>query len=217
MKLELVSFSLCPYVQRSVITLKHKKVPYTFKEIDLFNPPEWFEKISPLGKVPVLIVGEKTVLFESAVINEFIDEITEPRLMASDPLRKARERAWIEFASELLGIQYALCTAETGDATQEQRKELFETMSRLETELGKGPYFGGTAFSLVDTSFAPLFVRLKLFKKIWNADEWKSMPRVRGWAEALLELPAVRDSVKASFAEDFRAYMREHGNVSLFD
>lgn len=63
---ELVSFELCPFVQRSVITLNEKGVPFDIRYISLKDKPDWFLDISPLGKVPVLIVDEGTVLFESA-------------------------------------------------------------------------------------------------------------------------------------------------------
>ncbi|MGC9457270.1 MAG: glutathione S-transferase family protein, partial [Halothiobacillaceae bacterium] len=84
MKLELISFKLCPFVQRSVITLLHKDQPFETTFINLMDPPDWFSEISPLGKVPLLRVDD-TVLFESAVINEFIDEVTPDRLMPEDP------------------------------------------------------------------------------------------------------------------------------------
>ncbi len=63
-KLKLISHKLCPYVQRAVISLKEKGVPFERIDIDLDNKPDWFLKISPLGKVPVLQVGDK-VVFES--------------------------------------------------------------------------------------------------------------------------------------------------------
>ena len=94
-KFELVSFDICPYVQRSVITLKHKKIDFKLTFIDLEKPPEWFNKISPLGKVPLLLVrnseSEKpTVLFESAPINEYLDEVTPDSINSKDPIQKAR-------------------------------------------------------------------------------------------------------------------------------
>jgi len=69
---ELISFELCPFVQRSVITLLQKGVDFKINYIDIHDPPEWFQQISPLGKVPVMRV-DNTVLFESAVINEYLD------------------------------------------------------------------------------------------------------------------------------------------------
>ena len=66
--LKLISHKLCPYVQRAVIALTEKGVPFERIDIDLANKPDWFLKISPLGKVPVLLVetadGE-AALFES--------------------------------------------------------------------------------------------------------------------------------------------------------
>ena len=49
----LISFNLCPYVQRSVITLEEKGVPYDIEYVDLYAKPDWFLKISPFGKVKV--------------------------------------------------------------------------------------------------------------------------------------------------------------------
>ena len=56
-KLTLISHKLCPYVQRAVIALTEKGVPFERIDIDLANKPDWFLKISPLGKVPVLVVA----------------------------------------------------------------------------------------------------------------------------------------------------------------
>ncbi|MDH4275939.1 MAG: glutathione S-transferase family protein, partial [Gammaproteobacteria bacterium] len=110
MQPELISFDLCPFVQRSVITMLEKNVAYKITYIDLANPPDWFLKISPFGKVPALRVGDKT-LFESAVINEYLDDITPPSMHPQDPLQRALNRAWIEFGSELIGTQYMLSIA----------------------------------------------------------------------------------------------------------
>ena len=54
MKLELISHKLCPYVHRAAITLREKGVPFERREIDLKNKPDWFTKLSPYGKVPLL-------------------------------------------------------------------------------------------------------------------------------------------------------------------
>jgi len=123
MKLELISFDLCPFVQRSVITLNYKKIPYKLTFIDLENPPSWFKEISPLGKVPVLKIDEETVLFESAVINEFLDETTGTPLHSKDPLKKAFERSWIEYGAELLVSMYELTLATEHDEREALRDE----------------------------------------------------------------------------------------------
>ena len=71
--LKLISHKLCPYVQRAVIALTEKGVAFERIDIDLASKPDWFLKVSPLGKTPVLVVGEHAI-FESAVILEYLEE-----------------------------------------------------------------------------------------------------------------------------------------------
>ncbi|MDQ7075771.1 MAG: glutathione S-transferase N-terminal domain-containing protein [Gammaproteobacteria bacterium] len=76
---ELISFKVCPFVQRSAIILNEKNVAYNTTYVDLEDLPDWFQEVSPLGKVPVLRVQD-TVVFESAVIAEYLEECYAPSL-----------------------------------------------------------------------------------------------------------------------------------------
>ena len=133
MKPQLISFKLCPFVQRSVIVLQEKGVEYDIEYIDINNPPDWFKAISPLGKVPVLRVGE-TVVFESAVIMEYLDEVNPPSLHPAEPLRKAQNRAWIEFASSLFMSLHGLVSAENEAAYQTAESELRGKLAQLDAQ-----------------------------------------------------------------------------------
>src|SRR5260370_12901282 len=98
--LTLVSFDLCPYVQRAAIALAEKEVPFERIDVDLSNKLDWFLALSPLGKVPLLKVGGE-VIFESSVILEYLEE-TQPRpLHPVEPLARARHRAWMACASSI--------------------------------------------------------------------------------------------------------------------
>lgn len=210
MKPELVSFKLCPFVQRSVIVLLEKGVPFDITYINLKEPPEWFQAISPLGKVPLLKVGD-TVLFESAVIMEYLDEVNPPALHPADPLRKAHNRAWIEFASGLLGGQYTLAmVAKDAAAFTAQRDELRTRLTQLEQQIS-GPLFNGAGFALVDAAFAPFFMRLQLLEQWHPLGLLEGLPKAREWSQQLLRRPAVRDSVVAEFAELYRNHIKGAG------
>jgi glutathione S-transferase len=111
--LKLVSHPLCPYVQRAVITLHEKQIPHEREYVDLAQKPDWFLALSPLGKVPLLLVGD-AVLFESAVICEYLDEVTPGSLHPVDPLLKARHRAWIESGSSILNAVAGFYSAKDG-------------------------------------------------------------------------------------------------------
>ncbi|HSV25527.1 MAG TPA: glutathione S-transferase family protein, partial [Xanthobacteraceae bacterium] len=107
--LTLVSHDLCPYVQRAAIALAEKGVDFRRVDIDLANKPEWFRAISPLGKVPLLRVGDVT-LFESGVMVEYLEETTPHPLHPCDPLERAKHRAWMEFGSSILADIWVLET-----------------------------------------------------------------------------------------------------------
>ena len=99
--LKLISHKLCPYVQRAVIALTEKGVTFERIDIDLAHKPDWFLGISPLGKTPVLLVGDVPI-FESAVILEYLEETQPKPLHPADALVRAEHRGWIEFGSAVL-------------------------------------------------------------------------------------------------------------------
>ncbi|MFO7583052.1 glutathione S-transferase family protein [Guyparkeria sp.] len=205
MQLELISFKLCPFVQRSVITLLHKEVPFDTTFIQLDDPPEWFRDISPLGKVPVLKVDD-TVLFESAVINEFLDESFGERMLSSNTLERAQQRAWIEMGSAAIFAMYGAITAPTQEASESKRNELDRLFRHIERHLANYPpmpYFSGSSLSLVDTSFAPLFQRL--FQLPQTLLDWSDYPATTRWGERL----ASESVVQRSLPEDFETLFPE--------
>jgi glutathione S-transferase len=198
MSLELISFKTCPFVQRTVITLGYKNVAHKITFIDLANPPEWFLELSPMGKVPVLKVDGE-VLFESAVINEYVDEITGSELQPKEPLTRAKNRAWIEYASNILGTGYMMKMARDKEVYEKYRSELDSQMQRIENELGDGPWFNGDQFSLADTAFAPVFVHDAVADYRFSVIDFVSLPKISAWSKRLLAMPAVKQSVVADF------------------
>ncbi|HSW25528.1 MAG TPA: glutathione S-transferase family protein [Burkholderiaceae bacterium] len=201
--IELVSHELCPFVQRAEIVLREKGVPFARTVVDLDNRPQWFRDISPLGKVPLMRVqGE--VIFESAVILEYLDETHAPPLHPRDPLVRARHRGWIEYSSSLLMDNYAFALAPDAQAMFAKLDTVRDKVERLSRELGPGPYFAGASFSLVDAAFAPFLRYWAVFERIGRFGLFDQLPAMQAWARAL----AQRHSVQASFAADFDARMR---------
>ena len=204
----IISFGLCPFVQRSLITMNYKKVPYEVNYIDLANKPDWFLKISPMGKVPILQVDDE-VLFESAVINEYIDEVNGPSLHPADPLKKAKERAFIELASVALFNFYHTTSAIEKEGYETNRKLLEKNLEHLLNAF-KGPYFRGNDFSLVDTSVIPLLQRIFLIEGLNSDLELNEIQRskLNRWADATLQLEAVKKSVPDNFETDFHTFLK---------
>ena len=210
MNLELISSDRCPFVQRSIITLEHKSVPYTITYIDPYDPPDWFSALSPLGKVPVLKIDDTDVLFESAVINEYLDEITPGSMHPEDPLEKAKNRAWIEYGSGGLSNTFNIMAVETEAEYNAVAQNLRAMLERLEGVCSAdGPYFNGAHFSLIDTSYAPLFIRLSMLGEMTGLSLMEGLPNVTRWQAALLELPEVQTSRAPNLQTRFVELMQQ--------
>lgn len=199
--LHLVSFPLCPFVQRSVITLKHKNIPFERTYIDPRDPPTWFRDRSPTGKVPLLIVDTDTALFESAVINEYLDEISPPRLMPEDPLGRALARAWIAFASDMIMGFQRWITASDQEAFREARDEAAKGLAQLEQQCRATPFFMGSDFTLLDSTVAPVLMRYDLVRDPESPWQPEQFPNLARWWQHVSQLAEVRESVPEDFRE----------------
>jgi glutathione S-transferase len=217
--LKLISHKLCPYVQRAVIALREKGVPFERIDIDLANKPDWFLKISPLGKVPALVVttedGEVT-LFESNVICEYIEETQGGRkLHPADALTRARHRAWMEFGSAVLSDLWGLETTTDAATFESKRQALTAKFARVEDALGDGPFFAGDSFSLVDAVFAPVFRYFEVFDALRDLGIFAGTPMVRAWRQALAQRPSVKAAVGADYPALLRAFLERHNAYLL--
>jgi glutathione S-transferase len=197
--LTLISHPLCPYVQRAVISLAEKSVTYERVDIDLADKPDWFKAISPLGKTPVLKVGDRAI-FESAVILEYLEETLPNPLHPAEALARADHRSWIEFGSSTLNDIAGLYAAPDARTFDDKVRALAAKFTVLEQRVSAaGPYFDGAWFSLVDAAFGPVFHYFDAFDRIGEFGILADKPRVAAWRRAL----AARDSVRAAVSPDY--------------
>lgn len=210
-KLELISFKLCPFVQRAVITLIHKNIDFDITYIDLNNPPAWFKEVSPLGKVPVLKVGDE-VLFESSVIQEYLDEVTPPSSHPEDLLIKAKNRAWIAFGGELMGMTglHGLVSAKEQDGCDPIISQMRGLLEKIEEVHSGDDFFNGAEMRLIDASYAPLFMRLDLLKRYCGVEMLEGLPKMQRWNEALNNLESVKKSVVTDFNDLYRGMIENY-------
>jgi glutathione S-transferase len=197
-EVEIISADVCPFAQRSRIVLLEKGVDFTLSEIDLKNKPDWFSRISPYSKVPVLRHGE-TNIYESAIINEYLDEVfPEPPLIPGDPAGRAEARIWIDFCDNRFTVTfYKLLLEQDNDKQSKYCERMLDHLRFLETEalsgaLSSGPYWRGKAFSLVDVSFASFFERFVALEHYRDLVIPPQCTRLCAWIAALAE----RESVK---------------------
>lgn len=214
MKIELVSFAVCPFVQRSVILLRQKQIQYEIEYIELDQPPEWFLRLSPTGKVPLLLVDGE-VLFESSVILDYLDECYTPRYHPTDSLKRAQHKAWIEYGSTLLMGQHAMATAIDQEIFFEKKSSFERDIERLAEPVEAGLFGQEGVFSLVDAALAPLFMRLKQQAELHPEGRVQLPAAISSWADRLLVLSSVQHSVIDDFSSRYRDFLKSKNSWLL--
>src|SRR5918992_3792367 len=166
------------------MVLHEKRVDFETREVDLANKSEEFLAASPTGKVPVIVVDGDS-LYESNVVNQYLDEVTdEPKLMPEDPRLRAHARIWMAFADTdfFPAVFVASVGRERGfpeARISEALEKLKVALGRLEERLRGRGYLAGE-FSLADVAHAGNFVRLRELEERGEVslDEY---PNVAAW------------------------------------
>jgi len=192
-----------------VIVLRAKAVDFDVTYINLREKPDWFLKISPHGKVPVLNVDGEP-LYESNAISEYLDEMAEPRLHPADPIKRARNRAWTDFlpdfAKGLSGVYYTKSKEEVAKGLEAAPARVQKLEDAIARERGNdGPYFKGKALCIVDAGYAPFFQRFLMADALLKTNLLDGYPKAKAWAEALMASEVVEGSVADVFPAEFEA------------
>lgn len=144
---------------------------------------------NPYGKVPVLVDGDG-VVYESAVINEYLDEkFPEIALMPSDHLRRSEVRIWVDFFNTRLHP--------TGSDLQKDREpekahaRMQEHLTKLDQALAGKNFLVGDRFSLADVTFIPFYTRRERYKTAFGDQH----ANVKRWAENLVARPQVASTL----------------------
>ncbi len=158
--MNLYSGTTDPFSHRCRIVLYEKGMDFEVIDVDLYNKPEDIAAINPYNRVPVL-VDRDLVLYESNIINEYIDErFPHPQLMPPDPIMRARARQLLHtFEHELFAHIEALEANQKG--VDKNRGHVRDQLVQLAPIFTKQKFMLGDEFSMLDVAIAPLLWRLE--------------------------------------------------------
>ncbi|MDC9727257.1 MAG: glutathione S-transferase family protein [Candidatus Thioglobus sp.] len=194
MKLELISFKLCPFAQRAIILLNTQKIDFEITYINPMDPPDWFKEISPTGQVPLLKVDDQ-IVFESSVITEFINDISTTSIHPDNVVQKANNRSWIAFSSAMFDDLFGLVTGDK-DKFNASKEALFNKLAKLESAKNSDAFFNGSDFNMIDAALAPIFMRLAWINEFTdNALSIAEFKHLSAWSDAILAVEEVATSV----------------------
>lgn len=172
----LYSNGICAYSQRVHLVLNAKKIAYQTIYVDVFNKPDWFTQKSPLGRVPVLELPDKTgPIIDSLIIVDYLDDkYPENKLYPSDLFRRARDKVLIfrfnAVQDTVAKIMYPIVSQSNPETVtvKEVAEELFSYLDIFEQELQKrkSKFFGGTKPGMVDYLIWPWCERMMFFPMV---------------------------------------------------
>lgn len=93
-----------PYVRRVAIALKRLDLTFDHRSLSVFRDVEEFSLVNPLVKAPTLVCDDGTVLVDSTLILDYIEDLAGPEksLMPDDPALRLKAR-------QLIGIALVAC------------------------------------------------------------------------------------------------------------
>lgn len=191
-----------PFGWKVRMVLAEKGVPHEVVIPENKADDPAFGKLNPFRLTPVLELEGGRAIYESTVINEYLeDAYPDPPMLPKDPWERARVRL-LEDTTD----QYLYATSREFRASQFEyappflirkpadqidhalletsRAKLHEHLARLESELAGRAYFGGAMFSLADVALAPaLTASLRLLGVLPDA----RYPLIAAWSARVVE------------------------------
>ena len=191
--MNLYSGTTDPFSHRCRIVLFEKGMDFQVIDVDLYNKPEDIAVINPYNRVPVL-VDRDLVLYESNIINEYIDErFPHPQLMPPDPILRARARQLLHtFEGEIFAHVIDLESGAKGG--DKSRQEIRDQLTQLAPIFTKQKFLLGDEFSMLDVAIAPLLWRLEHY----GIDLPKSAAPVMKYAERIFSRQGFIDALTPS-------------------
>jgi len=182
----LYSGTTCPFSQRCRFVLFEKGMDFEIKDVDLFNKPEDINVMNPYGQVPILVERD-LVLYESNIINEYIDErFPHPQLMPADPVMRARARLFLYRFEKEMFVHIDALDGTNQKQADKARGLVRDSLLQIAPVFAKHKYMLGDEFSMLDVAISPL---------LWRLDHYgielpKQAAPLMKYAERLFSRPA---------------------------
>ncbi len=204
--MKIISFKLCPFVQRVTALLEAKNIAYDVEFISLSNKPKWFLDISPNGQVPVLLADDGSALFESDAIAEYLEEAYPALEPAVSLEQKAENRAWSYLAAKNYLVQCSAQRSPDENGLEERSHKLNAAFDAIEKRLGAAPFFGGNEIGMVDVAWLPLLHRADIVARKAHYDFIGKRPKLKAWQKRLMATGLAEKSVAPDFEKIFAEF-----------
>ncbi|KAG2138499.1 thioredoxin-like protein [Suillus clintonianus] len=214
-----------PFSHKVELALIEANAPYKAYQINLFDKPEWFLKLNPVGEVPTVTYGGPSVepenpsplsakIAESNVILEFLADLyPDSGLLPKDPVLRAKVRFFINATTKHIGdSSYAFVKG------SEPYANVLKGIGFIQGLLEEGSEFAvGDHYTIADACIIPHLARLKILAendigkfpvgmghKLSEELKAPKFAKIMKYVQRMLERP----SLKQSFDEGLITYFK---------
>ena len=158
--MKLIGSLTSPYVRKARVVLAEKKIDYDFDIDSPWTAETQVANVNPLGKIPILVLDDNTVLFDSRVIVEYLDNVApNNKLMPGSNRERSEVKRWEALAdgvcdaAALVFLEKKRPAAQQGaDWIARQEDKISRSLEFMSVELGDDTWCMGTHFSLADVT-----------------------------------------------------------------
>jgi len=156
--MKLIGSLTSPYARKARIVLAEKKIEYDFELDSPWTPDSKVANTNPLGKIPVLVLDDDTVLFDSRVIVEYLDNVAPNNKLMPAPNRERTEvKRWEALSDGVCDAAVQIFLERKRPAGQQsaewiarQEDKIARSLEFMSEQLGDNASCMGTHFSLAD-------------------------------------------------------------------
>jgi glutathione S-transferase len=189
-----------PYARKVRIVLQERNIPYD-EIIDVpWHPETVASEHNPLGKIPILLLDDGSIIYESSVIAEYLETLErEPKLIPADPALRVAVKQ-IEALADGVCDAIVLTVLEqsrspgmqSADWLARQRAKIEGGVADFDRRLGNRTWLVADEYSLADIAIACTLAYLDLRLPGFN---WREpYPRLVKFSERLEKRPAFQAS-----------------------
>ncbi|AJD54245.1 glutathione S-transferase [Thalassospira xiamenensis M-5 = DSM 17429] len=200
---QLHHFWLSPFSRKVRLVLAEKKLEFELKAEPVWERRDAFLSLNPAGEVPVLEEEDGTVLCDSTVICEYLDEVyTDTPLLGSDAKERAEIRrlvAWFdgkfnrEVTDHLLGEKLLKRFFSTGTPDTKilraGRTNAAYHLDYIGWLFERRNWLAGEHLTMADIAAAAQISVIDYMGDI----NWSKHPRAKDWYMRIKSRPAMRD------------------------
>lgn len=202
--IKVISFKICPFVQRVTAALQAKNIPYEIEYISLKDKPQWFLDISPNGQVPVMVTQSGVPLFESDAIVEYIEDQFGSIEDDVSNEQRALDRAWGYLATKHYLAQCSAMRSADKQTFEQRAEKVVALFTKVEGQLdASNSLFKSDRLSNVDIAWLPLLHRAHIIKQHTGYDFLCGLPKAQAWQRAVLATLTPQKTVSADFEAQF--------------